>query len=71
MKEDKRAEKRKLKKAELINYEQELDEEVRRRLSAMEDPDYEFPHRFSKFNYFVVAIVVLLSLGLIVYGSQI
>ena len=52
-----------------VNIENELEQEIERRIAEMEKPEYEFPLRFSKRDYFFTAIIVVICLGVVIYGA--
>ena len=47
-----------------------LEQEIIKRIEDMEKPDYEFPLRFSKKDYIVTAVVVVLCFALIIFGAH-
>ena len=50
------------------NYETRFLDEVEKKISEMEDESYEFPKRFSKKDYIVTAIVILVCLAGVIFG---
>lgn len=48
---------------------QALYNEIEQRIAQMESDDYQFPKRFSKKDYMVVVLVVIVCLVLIISGS--
>ena len=51
------------------NYESCFLDEVEKKISEMEDESYEFPKRFSKKDYIVTAIVILVCLAGVILGA--
>lgn len=51
------------------NYETRFLDEVEKKISEMEDESYEFPKRFSKKDYIVTAIVILVCLAGVILGA--
>ena len=51
------------------NYETDFTDEVEKRISEMENESYEFPRRFSKKDYIVTAIVILICLAGVIGGA--
>ena len=51
------------------NYESRFLDEVEKKISEMEDESYEFPKRFSKKDYIVTAIVILICLAGVILGA--
>ena len=51
------------------NYETRFLDEVEKKISEMEDESYEFPKRFSKKDYIVTAIVILICLAGVIGGA--
>lgn len=51
------------------NYETDFMDEVEKRISEMENESYEFPRRFSKKDYIVTAIVILICLAGVIGGA--
>lgn len=51
------------------NYEPRFFDEVEKKISEMEDESYEFPKRFSKKDYMVTAIVILICLAGVIGGA--
>ena len=51
------------------NYESSFLDEVEKKISEMEDESYEFPKRFSKKDYIVTAIVILVCLAGVILGA--
>lgn len=47
----------------------ELNTEIEKRIDEMEQPDYEFPRRFSKTDYIVTVTVAFICLALIIAGA--
>ena len=48
-----------------MGFDEDLNEEVNKRLLAMEKPGYEFPERMRKHDWFVAAVIALASLGIV------
>lgn len=46
-----------------------MNEEIERRIKKMESKDYEFPKRFSRRDYTVVTILVIICLIMIIWGA--
>lgn len=46
-----------------------MNEEIEKRIDEMESKDYEFPKRFSKKDYMIVAILVIFCLIMIIWGA--
>lgn len=53
------------------DYEQMLHEEIEKRLGKMEKPDYQFPQRFSKKDYFIVVAVSVFCLVMLIIGANV
>ena len=51
------------------NYEDCFMEEVEKKIQEMETESYEFPKRFSKKDYIITAIVILVCLAGVVGGA--
>ncbi len=51
------------------NYETRFLDEVEKKISEMEKESYEFPKRFSKKDYIVTAIVILICLAGVIWGA--
>lgn len=51
------------------NYDKKLAEEIEKRISEMETEDYEFPKKFGKKDYIVLAAVCAVCLILIIAGG--
>lgn len=51
-------------------YERQLNEEIERRIEAMEHPDYPFPKRFGRRDAVVWAVVVIACLALVLLGAK-
>lgn len=51
------------------NYELHFMDEVEKRISEMENENYEFPKRFSKKDYIVTGIVILVCLVGVIAGA--
>ena len=51
------------------NYETRFLDDVEKKISEMEDETYEFPKRFSKKDYIVTAIVILICLVGVIGGA--
>ena len=51
------------------NYETRFINEVEKKISEMEDKSYEFPKRFSKKDYIVTAIAILVCLAGVIGGA--
>ena len=51
------------------NYETRFMDEVEKKILEMENESYEFPKRFSKKDYIVTAIVILICLVGVVAGA--
>ena len=51
------------------NYEAAFMEALKNTISEMENEDYEFPKRFSKKDYIITGIVVLICLAGIILGA--
>ncbi len=51
------------------NYEARFMDEVEKKISEMEKESYEFPKRFSKKDYIVTAIVILICLLGVIGGA--
>lgn len=51
------------------NYELRFMDEVEKRISEMENETYEFPKRFSKKDYIVTVIVILVCLAGVIGGA--
>lgn len=49
---------------------QALYDEIEQRIVQMESEDYQFPQRFSKKDYIVVILVVMICLALILFGAS-
>ncbi len=47
----------------------ELDEEIEKRITQMEEEKYEFPERFSKKDYIITIVVVIICLILVISGA--
>lgn len=50
-------------------YDQKLNAEIERRIAEMENPEHEFPQRFSKGDYIATAAVVLICLAAVIAGA--
>lgn len=50
-------------------YQQQLDQEIERRIERMEQKDFLFPKRFGRKDYLFAASVVLVCLFLVILGS--
>ncbi len=51
------------------DYQSEVDKEILNRIEEMESPDYEFPKRFSKGDYILVAAVAAICLFAVIAGA--
>lgn len=51
------------------NYEEQFIKEVERRIQEIENESYEFPKRFSKKDYIVTAIVIIVCLVGLIGGA--
>jgi len=51
------------------DYEKLLTEEVESKISEMESQSYEFPERFSKKDYILTAVVILVCLAGVILGA--
>ena len=51
------------------NYEECFMEEIEKKISEMENESYEFPKRFSKKDYIVTVIVILICLAGVIGGA--
>lgn len=47
----------------------QLDKEIEKRIQAMESKDYKFAQRFSKKDYIITAVVVIVCLVAIIAGA--
>ncbi len=50
-------------------YQTELDNEIEKRIAEMEQADYQFPQRFSKRDYIITGIVILICLISVIAGA--
>lgn len=48
--------------------ERDMDADIRERICEMEHPDYQFPGRFQKWDYFIVLAVAVVCLALLIGG---
>ena len=48
---------------------QALEKEILSKIEEMETPGYEFPERFSKKQFIIVLVVVLVSIGILIGGA--
>ena len=44
-----------------MDFEQQLNEEVSKRLAVMEDPKYPFPERMKKIDWVIAGIIIAIS----------
>ena len=51
------------------DYENKLNAEIEKRIEEMESADYEFPQRFNRTDWFVLAVVCAVSLAVIIMGA--
>ncbi|MBQ8827501.1 MAG: hypothetical protein IJ007_10450 [Oscillospiraceae bacterium] len=51
------------------DYENKLNAEIEKRIEEMESDDYEFPQRFNRTDWFVLAVVCAVSLAVIIMGA--
>lgn len=51
------------------DFNQTLYHEIEQRISQMESDDYQFPQRFSKKDYIVVILVIIICLASIIAGA--
>ena len=51
------------------DFETELNAEVTKRLSMMEDPEYEFPTRMKRSDYIIAGIVMVVCLLVLEYST--
>lgn len=56
-------------KKELSDYEREMNNEIEKRLSILESKDYNFGKTFNKWNWVFVGVMILVGLGIILYGA--
>lgn len=52
------------------DYEEQLDAEIERRICEMEKNDYEFPKRFAKKDYIILALVAAICLAMLIIGRN-
>lgn len=53
------------------DYEQKLNRIIEERLSKMESPDYKFAARFSRRDYLLAAVVILVCLAFVLLGAYV
>lgn len=51
------------------DYEARFMDEVEHKIKEMEETSYEFPKRFSKKDYYVTAVVILICLAGVISGA--
>lgn len=51
------------------DYEARFMDEVEHKIKEMEETSYEFPERFSKKDYYVTAVVILICLAGVISGA--
>lgn len=52
------------------DFETELDAEVTKRLSMMEEPDYEFPERMKRSDFIVAGVIMAIALVVTEVATQ-
>ncbi len=52
-----------------MSEEKTLDEQILEKIEEMEDPSYVFPKRFSRGDYIVVGISVVICIAALIAGS--
>ena len=52
-----------------MNIQEEMNEEIEKKIEAMEQTDYMFPKRFTTKDYIIVTIVIIVCFIFILYGS--
>ena len=52
-----------------MDFEEELNAEVTKRLGMMEDPDYEFPTRMKKIDWIIAGILMVVCLVIVEYAT--
>ena len=50
-------------------YEEQIEEEIERKIELMESENYEFPKRFSSKDYIVTVVIVMVCLGVVIAGA--
>lgn len=53
----------------VIDFDEELDVQVRERLALMDDPDYEYPPALAKADWTLIVIVPVVCLLLLIVGE--
>ena len=53
------------------DYENKLNSEIEKRLTAMERDDYEFPERLNRRDYIIIGIVCAVCFVLVIIGNYI
>ena len=53
----------------MTNFEKQFNEELKKRIEEIENPNYEFPKKLNKFDYFLVVGVVIICLIGIILGA--
>ena len=52
-----------------MDFEEELNAEVTKRLGMMEDPNYEFPARMAKIDWIIAGILMVVCLVIVEYAT--
>ena len=52
-----------------MDFEEELNAEVTKRLGMMEDPNYEFPTRMAKIDWIIAGILMVVCLVIVEYAT--
>ena len=55
--------------SEEMDFEDELNAEVTRRLGMMEEPGYEFPERMKKIDFIVAGVIMAVCLVVVEYST--
>lgn len=58
-------------KSSVNGFDEQLDAEIEKRIAEMESEDYEFPERFGKKDYIILAVVVVVCLVTVIAGAYI
>lgn len=58
-----------MKGTQSMNNDNQLNEEITKRLNQMEEKDYLFAKRFTKRDYIVAGIVALVCFGMLILGA--
>lgn len=52
-----------------LSFEEELEQEVTKRLEEMEDPSYEFPERMKRIDWIVAGVIMVVCLVITEYAT--